>query len=143
MIITLPWLKEHLKTDANEKEIINKLTNIGLEVESVKENSGELSEFKIAKIIKAEKHPNADKLKVCEVNVGGKETLKVVCGAPNAKVDPKKYQGFAFGMGIDRLAMLKYGINDLRAFFETDYRWLSHFGFDPLDVPTNYRGLSK
>ena len=61
----------------------------------------------------------------------------------NAKVDSKKYQGFAFGMGIDRLAMLKYGINDLRAFFETDYRWLSHFGFDPLDVPTNYRGLSK
>ena len=61
----------------------------------------------------------------------------------NAKVDPKKYQGFAFGMGIDRLAMLKYGINDLRAFFETDYRWLSHFGFDPLDVPTNYRGLSR
>ena len=46
-------------------------------------------------------------------------------------------------MGIDRLAMLKYGIKDLRAFFETDYRWLSHFGFDPLDVPTNYRGLSK
>ena len=61
----------------------------------------------------------------------------------NAKVNYKKYRGFAFGMGIDRLAMLKYGINDLRAFFETDYRWLSHFGFDPLDVPTNYRGLSK
>jgi phenylalanyl-tRNA synthetase alpha chain len=61
----------------------------------------------------------------------------------NVKVDPKKYQGFAFGIGIDRLAMLKYGINDLRAFFESDYRWLSHFGFDPLDVPTNYRGLSK
>ena len=61
----------------------------------------------------------------------------------NAKVDSKKYQGFAFGMGIDRLAMLKYGINDLRSFFETDYRWLNHFGFDPLDVPTNYRGLSK
>ena len=61
----------------------------------------------------------------------------------NVKIDTKKYQGFAFGMGIDRLAMLKYGINDLRAFFETDYQWLSHFGFDPLDVPTNYRGLSK
>jgi phenylalanyl-tRNA synthetase alpha chain len=61
----------------------------------------------------------------------------------NVKVDPNKYQGFAFGMGIDRLAMLKYGINDLRAFFENDYRWLTHFGFDPLDVPTNYRGLSK
>ena len=61
----------------------------------------------------------------------------------NVKIDTKLYQGFAFGIGIDRLAMLKYGINDLRAFFESDYRWLSHFGFDPLDVPTNYRGLSK
>ena len=61
----------------------------------------------------------------------------------NVKVDPAKYQGYAFGMGIDRLAMLKYGINDLRAFFETDYRWLSHFGFDPLDVPSSYRGLSR
>ena len=61
----------------------------------------------------------------------------------NVKIDPKKFQGYAFGIGIDRLAMLKYGINDLRAFFETDYRWLSHFGFDPLDVPSNYRGLSR
>ena len=85
MIITIPWLKEHLKTKANQNEIIDKLTNIGLEVESVKENSGDLSEFKIAKIIKAEKHPNADKLKVCDVNIGGKENLKVVCGAPNAR----------------------------------------------------------
>ena len=61
----------------------------------------------------------------------------------NAKVDPTKFQGYAFGIGIDRLAMLKYGINDLRAFFDCDYRWLNHFGFDPLDVPTNYRGLSR
>ena len=61
----------------------------------------------------------------------------------NVKVDPTKYQGYAFGIGIDRLAMLKYGINDLRAFFDCDHRWLNHFGFDPLDVPTNYRGLSR
>ena len=61
----------------------------------------------------------------------------------NVKVDTAKYQGYAFGIGIDRLAMLKYGINDLRAFFDCDYRWLSHFGFDPLDVPSNYRGLSR
>ena len=61
----------------------------------------------------------------------------------NVKVDPKNYQGYAFGIGIDRLAMLKYGINDLRSFFECDYRWLNHFGFDPLDVPTSYRGLSR
>ena len=85
MIITIPWLKEHLKTKANEIEIIDKLTNIGLEVEGVKENSGALSDFKIAKIIKVEKHPNADKLKICEVSVGGKENLTVVCGAPNAR----------------------------------------------------------
>ena len=61
----------------------------------------------------------------------------------NSKIDPYKFQGFAFGIGIDRLAMLKYGINDLRSFFECDYRWLNYYGFDPLDVPTNYRGLSK
>ena len=61
----------------------------------------------------------------------------------NVKVDSTKFQGYAFGIGIDRLAMLKYGINDLRAFFDCDYRWINHFGFDPLDVPTNYRGLSR
>ena len=61
----------------------------------------------------------------------------------NVKVNHKHYQGYAFGVGIDRLAMLKYGINDLRAFFESDVRWLEFYGFDPLDVPTNYRGLSR
>ena len=85
MIITIPWLKEHLKTSAKESEIINQLTNIGLEVETLKVNSGEMGKFKIAKVLKAEKHPNADKLKVCDVTIGGKEILKVVCGAPNAR----------------------------------------------------------
>ncbi len=85
MIITIPWLKQHLKTRAKESEIIDKLTNIGLEVEGIKENSDELGKFIIAKIIKAEKHPNADKLKVCDVNIGGNKILKVVCGAPNAR----------------------------------------------------------
>ena len=85
MIITIPWLKEHLKTSAKENEIIDRLTNIGLEVEGIKENSGEMGKFKIAKVLKAEKHPNADKLKVCDVTIGGKEILKVVCGAPNAR----------------------------------------------------------
>jgi phenylalanyl-tRNA synthetase alpha chain len=61
----------------------------------------------------------------------------------NVKVNTKQYQGYAFGVGLDRLAMLKYGINDLRAFFESDIRWLEFYGFDPLDVPTNYRGLSR
>ena len=85
MIITIPWLKEHLKTSAKENEIIDRLTNIGLEVEDVKESTGGMSKFKIAKVLKAEKHPNADKLKVCDVSIGGKDILKVVCGAPNAR----------------------------------------------------------
>jgi phenylalanyl-tRNA synthetase alpha chain len=57
-----------------------------------------------------------------------------------AGVDPEEYQGFAFGMGIDRIAMLKYGIPDLRAFFESDLRWLRHYGFSALRVPTVHGG---
>ena len=57
-------------------------------------------------------------------------------------LDPDKYQGFAFGMGIDRIAMLKYGIPDLRAFFEADLRWLRHYGFSALSVPSLAEGLS-
>jgi phenylalanyl-tRNA synthetase alpha chain len=60
-----------------------------------------------------------------------------------AGVDPTEWQGFAFGMGIDRLAMLKYGIPDLRAFFESDLRWLRHYGFAAGDVPTVHGGLSR
>jgi phenylalanyl-tRNA synthetase alpha chain len=60
----------------------------------------------------------------------------------NCGLDPDEYQGFAWGMGIDRIAMLKYGINDLRAFFEADVRWLNHYGFRPLDFPTLAGGLS-
>ena len=121
MKFTIGWLKEHLDTKFKDNKIIDKLTDIGLEVESFENVNSELDSFKIAKVINADQHPNVLK---------------------NVKVDPQKFQGYAFGMGIDRLAMLKYGINDLRAFFETDYRWLNHFGFDPLDVPSNYRGLS-
>ena len=61
----------------------------------------------------------------------------------SAGVDPDKWQGFAFGLGIDRLAMLKYGIPDLRAFFDSDLRWLRHYGFASLDVPTMRGGLSR
>ena len=85
MIITIPWLKEHLQTKANETKIIDQLTNIGLEVEGIKENSDGLSDFKVAKILKTEKHPDADKLKVCDVTLGDKKIIKVVCGASNAR----------------------------------------------------------
>jgi len=85
MIVTLSWLKNHLNIKSNIKEITNKLTNIGLEVENIKEDSGELNSFKIAKILRAEKHPNADKLKLCDVSLGDGKVIKVVCGAPNAR----------------------------------------------------------
>ncbi len=61
----------------------------------------------------------------------------------NCGIDPSRYQGFAFGMGIERIAMLKYGIPDLRTFFEADLRWLKHYGFVPLDQPSLAVGLSR
>ena len=85
MKFTIGWLKEHLNTQKKDNELIEKLTNIGLEVESIKEDSGGLSDFRIAKILKVEKHPNADKLKLCDVSLGDGRILKVVCGALNAR----------------------------------------------------------
>ena len=85
MKITTAWLKDHLDTKLSENQIIDKLTDIGLEVEGVNSQSGELDEFIIAKILKAEKHPDADRLRVCDVDIGSDEPVKVVCGAPNAK----------------------------------------------------------
>ena len=71
------------------------------------------------------------------------------CGMVHPKVliaggvDPERFQGFAFGLGIDRLAMLKYGIPDLRDFFDSDVRWLRHYGFPALDAPALHSGLSR
>ena len=85
MKITFDWLKDHLSTNLNEEKLLDQLTNIGLEVENVENLSADLQQFKVAKIQKAEKHPNADRLKVCDVNIGEKEIKKVVCGADNAR----------------------------------------------------------
>ncbi len=85
MKFTIDWLKQHLDTDLNDKEIINNLTNVGLEVESFENAPSELDDFIVAKIINAQQHPNADRLRVCDVDIGKSETVKVVCGAPNAK----------------------------------------------------------
>ena len=84
MKLTKNWLNDHLKTNKSESQIIEKLNRIGLEVEKVESIKSELNDFVVAKIIKANKHPNADRLKLCDVNIGGKENIKVVCGAPNA-----------------------------------------------------------
>ncbi len=86
-----------------------------------------------------------------EVRFGeGEDWLEILgCGMVhpnvlrNCGIDPDEYQGFAWGLGIDRIAMLKYGMPDLRAFFEADVRWLSHYGFRPLDLPTLAGGLSS
>ena len=85
MKITFDWLKDHLSTNLKEEKLLDQLTNIGLEVESVENLSVGNELFKIAKIVNTEKHPNADRLKVCDVNVGEKELKKVVCGANNAR----------------------------------------------------------
>ena len=85
MKITLDWLQDHLKTSFKEKYLLEQLTNIGLEVESVESLTANNELFKVARIIKTEKHPNADRLKVCDVNIGDIEFKKVVCGAANAR----------------------------------------------------------
>ena len=92
-----------------------------------------------------------DRSRPGEVRFGeGNDWMEILgCGMVHPNVlrfgglDPDEYQGFAWGMGIDRIAMLKYGMPDLRAFFDADMRWLSHYGFRPLDMPTLFGGLSS
>ena len=85
MKFTIDWLKDHLDTKFKDAQILEKLTDIGLEVESFQSSSFDTDNFIIAKILSTEKHPNADKLKICEVDIGKENTVKVVCGAPNAR----------------------------------------------------------
>ena len=192
MKFPLSWLKDHLETEADAAAIAEKLTNIGLEVESVENAGARLKDFIVAYVISAEKHPNVlracnidpdvyqgfawgmgiDRISMLKYGIGdlrqlfegdiqcrrgngeirfgeGEDWLEILgCGMvhPNVLracgIDPDVYQGFAWGMGIDRIAMLKYGMADLRAFFEADVRWLQHYGFRPLDFPTLAGGLS-
>ena len=85
MKITYDWLKDHLQTKNSENQLLEKLTGIGLEVEGIENTSSDFEKFIIAKIVKTEKHPNADRLKVCDVDIGQKKIIKVVCGAINAR----------------------------------------------------------
>ena len=89
MKLTLSWLKEHLETDADAATIADKLTSIGLEVESVEDAGARLKNFVVATVVSAEKHPNADKLKLCMVDDGSGAPIQVVCGAPNAHTGMK------------------------------------------------------
>lgn len=94
MKFTLDWLKDHLETNASADEISTALTMIGLEVDSVEDLGKALKDFVIARVVSAEKHPNADKLRVCKVDAGTGELIDVVCGAPNAVTGMKSV--FAF-----------------------------------------------
>lgn len=85
MKFTLSWLKEHLDTTASLSEIADKLTMIGLEVENIVDHGKLLAPYVIAKVISAEQHPNADRLRVCMVDIGDGKQTQVVCGAPNAR----------------------------------------------------------
>jgi len=85
MITSLSWLKDHLATKANLNQVADRLTEIGLEVEAIKSSNDNLDNFIICKIVKSQKHPNADKLKLCEVDIGSGNLIKVVCGAQNAR----------------------------------------------------------
>src|SRR5712692_2479676 len=89
MKFTLAWLKEHLDTDASLDAIVDKLTMIGLEVEKVEDKAKALAPFTIARVISAEPHPNADRLRVCLVDTGTGDPVQVVCGAPNARAGMK------------------------------------------------------
>ncbi|MBV9560180.1 MAG: phenylalanine--tRNA ligase subunit beta, partial [Bradyrhizobium sp.] len=86
MKFTLSWLKDHLDTDDSVEKLADKLTMIGLEVESIEDKAKRLAPFTIARVISAEQHPNADRLRVCMVDTGdGGAPVQVVCGAPNAR----------------------------------------------------------
>ncbi|MCP4384791.1 MAG: phenylalanine--tRNA ligase subunit beta, partial [Hyphomicrobiales bacterium] len=87
MKFTLSWLKEHLDTIATVDGIADKLTMIGLEVEEVEDLTRDFAAFRLARVVSAEKHPNADRLKVCVVDAGDGSRVQVVCGAPNARAD--------------------------------------------------------
>ena len=84
MKFTLSWLKSHLDTSASVDEISAKLTSIGLEVDALHDPGKALGSFIVGHVLEADKHPNADRLKLCKVSTGT-ETLQVVCGAPNAR----------------------------------------------------------
>src|SRR5438046_4383938 len=89
MKFTLAWLKEHLAPDAPLAAVVDKLTMIGLEVERVVDRRKLLAPFTIARVISAEQHPNADRLRVCMADTGSGDPVQVVCGAPNARAGMK------------------------------------------------------
>ena len=141
------WLREHVTVDATSEQLALRLTAIGLEVENVEAIGAALEGVVVAEILSCARHPEADRLQVCQVSTGSGEPVQIVCGAPNARpglkaplatvgailpggvlIKAAKLRGVdSFGMGVERLTMLRYGVNDLRSFFENDVRFLKQF----------------
>ena len=94
MKFTLSWLKTHLDTDADAKSLGERLTAIGLELESITDRAAELEAFTVGFVVEAKQHPNADRLRVCMVDTGS-EVVQVVCGAPNARRSGMPYFSIA------------------------------------------------
>ena len=136
MKFTLSWLKEHLDTDADVASIAAKLNSIGLEVESISDPGAALKDFIVAEIVTAEKHPQADRLRLCMVNAGDAAPLQIVCGAPNCDAgcvvplatlgtvfkDPEG--GKAFGVEVDWFGTEREGRNYLRR------GWIAYVDYD-------------
>ena len=121
MKFTLSWLKKHLDTSANLDEILTALTDLGLEVENVEDPAESLKEFTIGKVVSAEQHPNADKLRVCQVQTDEGE-LQIICGAPNARkgILVVVAKPGVFVPGIETTIGVGNLLNDKTAFFEKE-----------------------
>ena len=156
MRVPLAWLRSYCDPGLPAAELGVRLNDSGTELERIdRVGVGSPDEFVVGRVLTAEQHPNADRLSVCEVDDGSGEPRTIVCGAPNVAAgqtvavarpgagmvdpnvlgyvqdngyDPERVQGFAFGMGIERIAMIKYGVPDLRLLYENDVRLLEQFG---------------
>jgi phenylalanyl-tRNA synthetase beta chain len=180
MRVPLFWLYDYCDPGIPTHDLEHDLTMTGTKVEAVHGHGvGALEHFVVGRVLSAERHPDADRLTVCTVDVGEGDPRQIVCGAPNVAagqivavagagaimpdgtklkraklrgvesngmilaedevaigpdhdgimvLDPERHQGFAFGMGIERIAMLKHGVTDLRLFYDNDLRFLEQFG---------------
>ena len=145
MKVPVEWLREYCSPELDAKGIEQRLTMSGTKVEAIHHHGvANLERFVVGRVLEVRAHPNADRLKVCEVDLGdgdcdgdgrsggdgeapgGGSSGGERDGAPGV-YDPERDQGFAFGMGIERIAMLKHGVPDLRLFYDNDVRFLEHF----------------
>ena len=154
MKVSLNWVKKYVKLpeNINTKEMTNDLTLRTVEVEDATNESDKFHDIIVGKILEINDHPNADKLRVCKVDIGESEPKQIVCGGKGCKVcnhngwievmpggvihpnvlksaglDPEEWTGFYINIGLDRLVMMRYGVDDVRLFHSADLRFLKQF----------------